>query len=313
MALYYVKTERMFPVKPIVHAVPADSGAVRGMLYALRGRYDFLNVIPIGRSVLGRDIYGILLGAGAEKALYAAAFHGQEWMTSLILLKLCEDICEALAGDGKIADMDFAGALSGRCLIMVPQVNPDGVDIAIHSASAAGPYAEMVARLGGNRFGVWQANARGVDINHNFDAGREELEKMEREAGITGPAPSQWCGPAPHSEPETQTLVQLCKRGNFRHVIAMHSQGEEIYWQYGDRTPPYAQMMAEIMAVSSGYKVAQPEGLASHGGFKDWFIQETGRPGFTIEFGKGKNPLPLEDFEGIYQKTREMLLLAALM
>ena len=31
-----------------------DSGAVRGMMYALRGRYRFLDTIPIGRSVLGR-------------------------------------------------------------------------------------------------------------------------------------------------------------------------------------------------------------------------------------------------------------------
>ena len=59
--------------------------------------------------------------------------------------------------------------------------------------------------------------------------------------------------------------------------------------------------------------VADPEGLASHGGFKDWFIQEMGRPGFTLEMGKGENPLPLSDFEGIYEKAQEMLLLAALM
>ena len=41
-----------------------DSGAVRGMMYALRGRYRFLDTIPIGRSVLGREIFGLLLGGG---------------------------------------------------------------------------------------------------------------------------------------------------------------------------------------------------------------------------------------------------------
>ena len=39
-----------------------DSGAVRGMMYALRGRYRFLDTIPIGRSVLGREIFGLRLG-----------------------------------------------------------------------------------------------------------------------------------------------------------------------------------------------------------------------------------------------------------
>ena len=74
-----------------------DSGAVRGMMYALRGRYRFLDTIPIGRSVLGREIFGLLLGGGngPEKVLFAAAFHGQEWLTALTVLRLCEDICEA--------------------------------------------------------------------------------------------------------------------------------------------------------------------------------------------------------------------------
>jgi g-D-glutamyl-meso-diaminopimelate peptidase len=71
--------------------------------------------------------------------------------------------------------------------------------------------------------------------------------------------------------------------------------------------------MAEVMAASSGYTIADPEGLASHGGFKDWFIEQTGNPGFTIELGKGKNPLPVSEFEAIYAKAQEMLLLAALM
>lgn len=297
----------------IVTPQPADAGAVQGMLYALRGRYGFLDMMPIGRSVLGREIYGLLLGNGRERILYTAAFHAQEWITSLVLMRLCEDICQALAGDGRIAEMDFRSALAGRCLVMVPQVNPDGVEIALHGAVSAGQYAGMVAEKGGNEPGLWQANARGVDLNHNFDAGRAELQELERANGIDGPCARQWCGPEAHSEPEVQALVRLCGRGQFRHVLALHAQGEEIYWQYGDNTPAHAHMMAKILASACGYTVARPDGLASHGGFKDWFIQTTGRPGFTLELGKGKNPLPLRDFEDIYEKAREMLLLAALM
>ena len=297
----------------IITPQAADSGTVRALLAALCGRYRFLELQPVGRSVLGRDIYGVLIGGGHERVLYAAAFHGQEWMTSLVLLRLCEDICGALDGDGRLVDMDFRRAIAGRCLVFIPQVNPDGVDIALRGSTAAGRFAPMVAEKGGDTPGLWQANARGVDLNHNFDAGREALQEMERARGIDGPSPRQWCGEAAESEPETQALTALCRRGNFRHVLALHSQGEEIYWQYGDRTPPYARLMANILASASGYAVAQPEGLASHGGFKDWFIQQTGRPAFTIELGRGQNPLPLEDFEALYAKAREMLLLAALM
>ena len=72
-------------------------------------------------------------------------------------------------------------------------------------------------------------------------------------------------------------------------------------------------MMAKIFAASSGYRLVENDGLASHGGFKDWFLSEFERPGFTFEIGRGENPLPLSSFERIYEKLEETLLLAALM
>ncbi len=297
----------------ITQPQPADSATVRAQLAALCARYRFLELQPVGHSLLGRDIYGVMLGGGHHRVLYTAAFHGQEWITTLVLLRLCEEICEALCRDGRLDDMDFRRAMAGRCLVFVPQVNPDGVDIALGGSRTAGEYAALVAEMGGDTPGLWQANARGVDLNHNFNAGRTILLDMERADGIVGPAPRRFGGDAAESEPETRALTSLCRRADFRHVIALHTQGEEIYWRYGDRTPAQARMMADILAASSGYAVADPEGTASHGGFKDWFIEEMGRPGFTLEMGRGVNPLPLTDFEPLYQKAREMLLLAALM
>lgn len=297
----------------ITAPVPADSGAVRGMLCALRARYRFLDSWPIGASVCGRELYCLRIGAGRESILYTAAFHGQEWITSLVLLRFCEELCAALDGDGRFADMDFAKAMAGRSLYLVPQVNPDGVEIALHGSHTAGGYAGAVKSLGGDVPGLWQANACGVDLNHNYPAGWETLAAAEEAAGICGPAPRQWRGPYPESEPETRALTALCGQHRFRHVLALHAQGEEIYWRYGDRTPPQSHLMAEVMAVSSGYTAAEPTGLASHGGFKDWFIQETGRPGFTVECGRGENPLPLSDFEPLYTRLREMLAILLLM
>ena len=175
-----------------------DSGAVRGMMYALRGRYRFLDTMPIGRSVLGKEIFGLLLGGGntGERVLFAAAFHGQEWLTALTVLRLCEDICEAMQKDGKLDDLDLRQALAGRSLILVPMVNPDGVDIALRGSGAAGPFAEQAAALGADQPGRWQANARGVDINHNFNAGWALLQELERKKGIDGP-PANGAAPAP--------------------------------------------------------------------------------------------------------------------
>lgn len=292
---------------------PADAGAVHTILRGLKQAYPFLQMFPAGGSVLRREIPAVMLDKGPDTVVIAAAFHGQEWITSLVALQLCADIAGAWTEGRALAGLDIRRVCAGRRVIWLPQVNPDGVEIALHGSSAAGRFAPPVHRLGGDEPGLWQANARGVDINHNFPAGWETLQKMEQAKGIGGPSPRQWGGPCPASEPETKALIHLCRRIRPRHVIALHTQGEEIYWQYGSRTPRQSRLMAQVMAEASGYRAAAPEGLASHGGFKDWFIEETGRPGFTLELGRGHNPLPLSDFEPLYAKAREMLLLGAFM
>ena len=297
----------------IVKPQAADYAAVSGMIGALCGRYRFLAAAPIGRSVLGRSLWGITLGGGRRRVLMAAGFHAQEWMTSLICLRLCEEIAESLQSGRDLDGWNMNRALNGRGAVLIPLVNPDGVQIALHGAGSVGEYAARVRAMGGDIRGRWQANVRGVDLNHNFNAGWHELQQQEQKNGIFSPAPRRYGGPAPESEPETRALADLCRRGDFCHVVALHSQGEEIYWQYGEKTPPRAKLMASVMASVSGYALAQPQGLSAHGGFKDWFIDTTGRPGFTVELGKGENPLPLTEFETTYRKAREMLLASLLM
>ena len=67
------------------------------------------------------------------------------------------------------------------------------------------------------------------------------------------------------------------------------------------------------MATSSGYALDVPIGIADGGGFKDWFISEYNRPGFTVELGRGKNPLPITDADQIYNRVKEMLTLCTIM
>lgn len=290
----------------------ADHGTVNQLLNSLCARYRFFSAVPIGCSVLGRSIRGLTFGSGSERVLMAAAFHGQEWLTALICLRLCEEVGEALRTDVPLAGWHMRRALNDRQIVWIPLVNPDGVEIAVHGSASAAEYADLVRDAGGDIHGRWQANARGVDINHNFNAGFNELQQAERKKGIVGPCARQWGGPCPTSEPETEALVNLCNSVPFRHVVALHSQGEEIYWHYGEHTPPESRLMASVMAAVSGYAVASPSGLASHGGFKDWFIDTHHKPGFTIELGKGTNPLPITAFENIYQKARDLLVVALL-
>ena len=299
----------------LVTPQPVDYGVVRGLCTALCGRYPFLRPVCVGRSVLGREIPALTLSVGAadNAVLLAAAFHGQEWLTSLCALRLCEELCRAVRSGLPMCGIPIARALQGRRIWFVPLVNPDGVEIARYGSGAAGGYAAAVAATGGDRPGLWQANARGVDINYNFNAGWEEMQVLAQKSGKISPGPRRYCGPTPESEPETRAMTDLCRHYAFRHVVALHSQGEEIYWEYGEDTPPQSRIMAQVLGAAGGYAVTTPQEMSAHGGFKDWFIRCYHRPGFTIELGKGENPLPVTQFEAIYEKAREMLTLSVLL
>lgn len=272
--------------------MPPDYCILKQQMQEL-GRFPFARVGSIGCSVCSRQIFSFSVGTSAERVLFAGAFHGMEWITTMILLRFARRLCEALRDHVPLAGEDVTALLQKRGLCIIPCVNPDGVTIQLCNPEKR-----------------WQANARGVDINHNFDAGWCELRELEIESGITGPGPTRYGGPCPESEPETAAMTHLCRRHCFCQALAFHSQGEVIYYDFGEHTPPCSLEMAQRMADAAGYQVEQPEGLAVGGGFKDWFIDCLRRPAFTVEVGMGENPLPIEQFEPIYQQLEPMLVLA---
>ena len=71
--------------------------------------------------------------------------------------------------------------------------------------------------------------------------------------------------------------------------------------------------MAKILAATSGYALDVPCGISEGGGFKDWFVSRYLKPGFTVEFGRGKNPLEINKALEIYLKAREMLTVCAIL
>ncbi len=262
--------------------------------------YPYLRRVILGKSFLGRPIYGFLLGNENRKNLMAGAFHGQEWLTASLLIRFLEDLCRAEQENLEKTKV----RLAEKGLIIIPMVNPDGCEIALFGPKSAGTQKHHVEEMKKRDSRSWQANARGVDLNHNFDAGFSQCRKMERQQGILSPGPRQHGGPYPHSEPETRAVVRACEDYRPDCVFAFHSQGEELFYQYGQHTPKESEAIAQKLSLLSGYERKTQSGLASHGGFKDWFIEAFHRPGFTIEVGKGENPLPIADLPGIYQKLK---------
>ena len=274
----------------------------------LLAKYNFLNHGVIGKSHCERNIEFLSLGNFENSILWACAFHGMEWLTSLVILKFLENICNRIKSKNKILGIDIEKNLENRGIVIIPCVNPDGVEISLTGYKSAKNFQNLVKKASNNRTFSWQANAAGVDINHNFDAGWNELKKLETENKILEPSPTRFGGTKPESEPETRALVNFCKKNKFSYAIAFHSQGEEIYWKYGKNIPENSYKLAKIFSITSGYRLSSPEGLAVGGGFKDWFIKEFNKPAFTIEIGVGKNPLPISQLYPIYNKIYKMLL-----
>ena len=69
--------------------------------------------------------------------------------------------------------------------------------------------------------------------------------------------------------------------------------------------------IANQLAAISGYAVEAGTAEAAYAGYKDWFLQEFRRPGYTIEVGEGVNPLPWGQLPGIYRENEGILLLGA--
>lgn len=286
---------------------------VRNMIYSINRKYPFVNCRVCGRSLAGRGIFVLSLGNTCEPVLIVGGVHGSEWLTVLAALKFFESVCESVCNRTEKNGICYYNTLRCRGIVVVPCLNPDGVQISLTGEQGAGPYSELVRELSGGMTAEWKANARGVDLNHNFDAGWETMHKQEIEAGIVSPAPTRYGGEYPESEPETTALVNLTRRVCPRHVIALHSQGEEIFWRYGEAVPERSERMANAFAAVSGFSLVEGEGLYTHGGYKDWFIKEFRRPGFTIEMGRGENPLPLSDFKQAYPPVEEILALSMVM
>jgi g-D-glutamyl-meso-diaminopimelate peptidase len=175
-------------------------------------------------------------------------------------------------------------------------VNPDGVELVQQGILPTHPLYHDLKKWNEGRadYRGWKANIRGVDLNDQFPAYWEE---EVRRRGKTGPSRRDYAGPAPLSEPESKALADLTEREQFDMVLSIHSQGQEIYWNYRDLEPKESRDWALRLAAATGYRAVKLGG--SDAGYKDWFIQRFGKPGFTVEVGLGVNPLPMRDYDDI--------------
>jgi len=275
----------------------------------LLNAYPFLQSSAIGHSVLGDEIPEILIGKGTKRIHYNGSFHANEWITTPIILTFLNDYLLALTNQHTIRGISTLPLYQQTSLSIVPMVNPDGVNLVIQ-----GPPEDEALRNqlinwnnGSNNFSGWKANIHGIDLNDQFPA-KWELESARNPKT---PGPRDYGGERPLSEPEAIAMADLTKKRDFARVLAFHTQGRVIYWGFENLEPPESKILVTEFSRVSGYEPINSAG--SYAGYKDWFIQDWRRPGFTVELGSGTNPLPINQFNDIYEEALGIFLAALYM
>ncbi len=292
-------------------ATPFDHVRLTELLAQIADTYPFAELTYLGSSIMDRAIPMIKIGNAPRAVLYVGTHHGMEWITAALLVRFLEELCEAVEKKQRIGAYYPVDLCKTRAVYILPMLNPDGADYQIHGVASDNPLYERLIEMNGGStdFSRWQANARGVDLNHNYDAGFAEYKKLETEHGIAGGAPTRYSGLSPESEPEVSLLCNFIRfhQRELCGVMTLHTQGEEIFYRSGDVTLPRTAHVARRLSALSGYRVSDAEGLASYGGLTDWCVQKLGLPSFTLECGKGENPLPFSELSAIYLQLRHAL------
>lgn len=247
---------------------------------------------------------------------YSASMHANEWINSVVMMKFIEDFAEACTTNSEILGYNIRQIFNSRTIYIMPMVNPDGVDIVLNNISRSSPFYREARRIANNYPNIqfpngWKANIRGVDLNQQFPADWEKAREVKFAQGFTSPAPRDFVGFGPLTEPESLGIYNFTLQRNFKLILAYHTQGEIIFWRYQNFEPVGAEAIARQFSRVSGYELINEVETNSYAGYRDWFISYYNRPGYTFETGSGTNPLPISQFEKIYGDNLGVLLLAA--
>ena len=271
-------------------SVKYNSNILKSDINSLMLHYPFINLITIGYSVLEKPIYCIKLGNGPKEVFYFGAIHANEWITCNLLMKFIEELCNAYAKNSNIIGYNIRNIFKNVTFYIVPMSNPDGVDL-VNGNINLNSNAYLYARYVSNRYPSipfpdgWKANIKGVDLNLQFPAGWETARQIKFAQGFTSPAPRDFVGNSYLSEPESLALYNFTLAHNFSLILAYHTQGKEIYWQFENYAPERAYTIGQEFSKVSGYTLAEVPYTSSFAGYKDWFLQEYQRPAYTIEAG----------------------------
>ena len=174
----------------------------------------------IGQSAGGRDILAWRFGSGTQVLLLVGGIHGGFEANTVTLVREMIAHFQATPGD----------VLPGISLILVPSVNPDGLER---------------GRVAEGRF-----NGSGVDLNRNWGC-EWSAEAYWRNTPVNP-------GNQPFSEPETRALASLVGETRPAAAVFYHSAANGVYM--GDCRPGggISGGLAAVLGEAAGYPYGEP-------------------------------------------------------
>ncbi len=248
-------------------------------------------VMTIGYSLLGRPIKAVFKGdASGGQVLVQAAMHAREYITTPLVIEMMKN---------------YSGSGGVWC---VPMSNPDGVMLCVDGLDSVADDNLKSFLLdvngGSTDFSQWKANARAVDLNVNWNANWGEGAQ-----NVTRPAPGNYVGAFPLSEPENIALWEFTNKILPNVTLSYHAKGNVIFWGFGCIKPYYDEALR--LSDSTGYPLL--ESTDSAGGYKDWYTAVTAKLGLTFEVASASEtfPIPLDRLPDIYKANKDVLQISS--
>lgn len=239
-------------------------------------------IFSIGKSVEGRDIWGLRITDGEQEGKPAIAYfgthHAREHVSTEIPFLFAKDLLERSSTDPRIKAL-----LKENEIYVMPLINPDGA----------------VYDITNRNYQYWRKNRKhnnnnvyGVDLNRNYSYG------WGTGGSSSSPRSDIYMGKAPFSEPETLAVKNFfLAHKNIKVALSFHTYSELILYPWGGKNDAVAgddgkifRKMAREMANMNGYTPEQASDLyIASGDTCDWLYGELSVYCFTFELSPSSN------------------------
>jgi hypothetical protein len=225
----------------------------------------------MGRHLYALKISDIVALDEDEPAILAVAnHHAREIVTPVIALSIVDSLTTRYG-----VDPTLTALVDDNEVWIAPVWNPDGYAVVFDAVN------------------FWRKNmrdnldgSRGVDLNRNYPQGWDSAC-----AGTSIPSDSAYKGPAPASEPETQTMMAWSRDRRFGRVIDLHSAGREVAYGYSCWLYPFSgffQALASLLTTEIGYDSYRP--AEAHGEHFQWQFAQMSAMAFLLETQRDFQP-----------------------